>query len=86
MALSLSGRMFLFVCNKTGSYILIETYKEPNPIHAAQTPNLSILLPNKLDGGGHLESVCVCVRARACVCHPSSKTTQSGRHSNGALL
>lgn len=82
MALSLSGRMLLFVCNKTGSYILIETYKEPNPIHAAQTHNLSILLPNKLDGGGHLESVCV----RVCVCHPSSKTTQSGRHSNGALL
>lgn len=33
------------VCNKTGSYILILTYKELNPIHAAETANLSILEP-----------------------------------------
>ena len=32
------GRMLLFVCNKTGSYIFILTYKELNPIRAAQTP------------------------------------------------
>lgn len=47
------------VCNKTGSYILIPSHKELNPIHAAQTPNLSILQPNKLQRGRHLESACV---------------------------
>lgn len=73
--------MFLFVfVIKTGSYILIPSHKELNPIHAAQTPNLSILQPNKLQRGRHLESACV----RAC--HPLSKTTQSGQHGNGALL
>lgn len=48
------------VCNKTGSYILILTYKELNPIHAAQTPkSLYTSTYNKLQGGRHLESVCV---------------------------
>lgn len=62
--------------NKTASYILIQTYKELNSIHRAQRLNLFILQANKLQGGRHLESVCACVQ----------DSTQSGQHSNGALL
>lgn len=59
--------MFLFVfCNKTGSYVLIQTYKELNSIDAAESPNVSILQPNELWGGRNLEPVCV----QACVGHP----------------
>lgn len=64
------------VCSKTGSYILILSYKHLDLIHA---PDLCLLHPNKPQGRKHLDPAC------GHLCHPFYKM-QSGQRRNGALL